>query len=158
MIQNKSQPIALVYVFAFLFSLFGVIVSTGGAFYIYVMQAHIPDTPLWPMPGFALLEWFLWGLLDFLVIGLTTRVKSEKLLLSAFFSTGAFCPLVILGLASIGIFTLPTFLFFFIAISLLAFRIRPRLLKSLGQFVFGAIFNFALLELIIIVFRNLSHV
>jgi hypothetical protein len=157
MVQNKSQPIALVYVIASLFSLFGVIVSTGGALYIYFSLAHIPDAPLWPLPGFALLDWFLWGLLDFLLIGLTTRVKSAELILFAFFSTGAFCPLIILGIASIGLLTLPTFLFFFIAISLLAFRIKPRLLRSLGQFAFGAIFNFALLELIIILFRNLPH-
>ena len=132
MIQNKSQTNALVNIIAFLFSLSGVIVSTGGAFYIYITQAHIPDAPLWPLPGFALLDWFLWGLLDFLVIGLTIRVKSEELLRFAFISTGAFCPLIILGIATIGILTLPTFLFFFIAITLLVFRIKPRLLKSLG--------------------------
>jgi len=135
---------------------FGAIVSLGGALSIYSSQTPIAETPLWPLPGFVLLDWALLGLIGFLATYLSFRQLSSKWRLVAWFITGAFTPLIVLGAFSIGLFVLIGFLLFMISTILLAIRKRAKWLESFGLWMLGAICNLVIL-LIMITLGNLSY-
>jgi len=134
---------------------FGAIVSLGGALSIYSSQAPIAETPLWPLPGFVLLDWALLGLIGFLPAYLSFRHLSSKWRLVAWFITGALIPLIVLGALSIGSIVLISFLFFVISTIILSIRKKAKWLESIGILMLGAICNLGLL-LIIITLGNLS--
>lgn len=140
---------------AFVLSFLGAIVSIGGALSITSSQAQIPGAPLWLLPGFILLDWALLGLIGFLSAYLSFRQLSTKWLQVAWFITGAFIPLIVLGVFSIGLFVLIAFLLFVISTILLAIRRRVKWLESFGLLMLGAICNLGLL-LIIITLGNRS--
>jgi hypothetical protein len=135
---------------------FGAIVSIGGAILIYSSQAQIGTSPLWLLPGFVLLDWALLGLIGFLAAYLSFRQLSSKWRLVAWFITGAFIPLIVLGAFSIGLFVLIGFLLFMISTILLTIRQRAKWLESFGLWILGAICNLVIL-LIMITLVNLSY-
>jgi hypothetical protein len=127
----------------------GAIVSIGGALLTYSSQAQIPDAPLWPLPGFVLLDWVILGLMGFQATFLSFRQSSAKWMQVTWFVTGTIIPLIVLGAFSIGSAVLIVFLLFVISTFILAIRRRPKWLECIGLLLLGAIFNLILLFIII---------
>jgi hypothetical protein len=136
-------------------SFLGALVSIGGAVLILLDEASITMTPVWPLPGFVLLDWAVLGFIVFLATYLSFRQISAKWLLVAWFITGAFIPLIVLGALSIGLFVLITFLLFVISTIILAIRKRAKWLESFGLLMLGAVCNLGIL-LIMITLGNRS--
>jgi hypothetical protein len=134
---------------ALVLSFLGAIVSIGGALLTYSSQAQIPDAPLWPLPGFVLLDWVIVGLMGFLATFLSFRQSSAKWMQVTWFITGTFIPLIVLGAFSIGSAVLIVFLLFVISTFILAIRRRAKWLECIGLLLLGAIFNLILLFIII---------
>ena len=134
---------------ALVLSFLGAIVSIGGALLTYSSQAQIPDAPLWPLPGFVLLDWVILGLMGFLATFLSFRQSSAKWMQVTWFITGAFIPLIVLGALSIGLFVLIAFLLFVISTIILAIRRRAKWLESFGILMLGAVCNLGILLIVI---------
>ena len=130
-------------------AIIGAVVAVVGAVLVYVEQAGISATPLWPLPGLVLLLWGLLGVIGLVAAYLSTRKTTAKWLQGVWFTTGAFIPIIVLGAFSIGLYALITFLLFLISALLLAFTRHPNWLVSLGWLVMGAVLDLGLLLLII---------
>jgi len=138
---------------ALILSFFGAIVSIGGALLISSSQAQ---SPLWPLPGFVLLDWALLGFIGFLAVYLSFRQSSTRWMQLTLIITGALIPLIVLGVLSIGSIVLISFLFFVISTIILSIRKKAKWLESAGIFMLGAIGNLGLL-LIIITLGNRNY-
>jgi hypothetical protein len=130
-------------------SFFGAVVSIGGAILTYSSQAQVAEASLWPLPGFVLLDWAILGLIGFLAAYLSFKQLSAKWQQVAWFITGTFIPLIVLGAVSIGPVVLIAFLLFLTSTIILAIRNRAKWLESFGLFMLGAIVNLLLLYIII---------
>jgi hypothetical protein len=134
---------------ALVLSFFGAIVSFLGAILIYSSQAQIPEASLWPLPGLILMDWVLLGLIGFLTAYLCFRQVPAKWLHVAWFITGAFIPLIILGIFSIGLAVLIAFIFYVVSTTILTIRQRGRLLASFGLLMLGSVSNLGILFIMI---------
>jgi hypothetical protein len=134
---------------ALVLSIFGAIVSFWGALVTYLTQAQIPEASLWPLPGLVLIDWILFGLVGFIACYFCFRQVSAKWLHVAWFITGTFIPLIILGAFSIGPGVLLTFILFVVSTIILTIRQRGKLLASFGLLLLGSICNLGVLLIII---------
>jgi hypothetical protein len=130
-------------------SFFGAIISFWGAFVTYLTQAQIPEASLWTLPGLVLVDWVLLGLVGFITTYFCFRQTSAKWLHVAWFITGTFIPLIILGAVSIGAGVLIAFLLFVVSTIILTIRQRGRLLASFGLLMLGSICNLGILLILI---------
>jgi hypothetical protein len=130
-------------------SFLGALVSIGGAVLILSDEASLAMTPVWPLPGFVLLDWAVLGFIVFLTAYLSFRQISAKWLQVSWFITGAFIPLIVLGALSIGLFVLIAFLLFVISTIILAIRRRAKWLESFGLLMLGAVCNLGILLIVI---------
>ena len=134
---------------AVVFSFFGALISIGGALLVFSSQAQIGMSQLWPLPGLVLIDWALLGLIGFIAAYLCFKGVSAKWLHVAWFITGTFIPLIILGAFSIGAGVLIVFLLFVVSTIILTIRRRGRLLASFGLLLLGSICNLGILFILI---------
>jgi hypothetical protein len=137
-------------------SFFGAIASILGAFITYSSQARIPEATLWPLPGLILLYWSLLGIIGLLITYLSVKQNHVIWLKAAWFITGTFIPLIILGTFSIGLGVLIVELLFLIATIILTIRQRAKWLECFGLWILGAICSLLIL-LVMITLGNLSY-
>jgi hypothetical protein len=130
-------------------SFFGALVSLWGALVTYLSQSQIPEASLWPLPGLILIDWVVLGLAGFFTTYLCFKQVSAKWLHVAWFITGAFIPLIILGAFSIGAGVLIVFIFFVLSTIILTIRRKGRLLASFGLLLLGSICNLGILFILI---------
>jgi hypothetical protein len=128
---------------------FGALVSLWGASVTYLSQAQISGASLWPLPGLVLMDWAVFGLAGFITAYLCFRQVSAKWLHAAWFITGAFIPLIILGAFSIGSGVLIVFILFVVSTIILTIRQKGKLLASFGLLMLGSIYNLGVLFLMI---------
>ncbi len=127
----------------------GAIISIVGAIWVYVTQAAGGTSPMWPLPGLALLDWAVLGIFVFIATYMVFRWSSIGWQQSTWFLAGALIPLTVLGAFSIGPFVLITLLLLVISIVLLALCRKPRWLPSILAFFIGGIINLAFLYIVI---------
>jgi hypothetical protein len=130
-------------------SFFGAIVSFLGALSTYSSQAQIPEAPLWLLPGMVLLDWVLLGAIGLLTAFFSFRHVSAKWVQAAWFITGTFIPLIILGAFSIGLGVLVAFFLFVVSTIILSIRRRGKWLLSFGLLMLGSICNLGILLIMI---------
>jgi hypothetical protein len=131
------------------FSFFAVIVTVWGALAIVSVQDRVAGEPLWPLPGFVLLDWVLLGLMGFLTTYFCMRKLAEKWMQAMWFTTGTFIPLIILGAFSIGPIVLLVYVLFLISAIILSIRQKAKWLQSFGLMLLGGVSNLTLLLIII---------
>ena len=136
-------------ILALVLSFFGAIISVWGALVTYLSQAQIPEASLWPLPGLILINWVMLGLVGFIAAYFCFRQASAKGLHLAWFITGTFIPLIILGAFSIGAGVLIAFLLFVVSTIILTIRQRGRLLASFGLLMLGSVCNLGILLILI---------
>jgi len=125
------------------------IVAFFGALVTYSTEAHIPEASLWPLPGLVLVDWVLLALIGFIITYFCFRQSSTKLLYAAWFITGTFIPLSILGAPSIGLGVLITLFMFVVTTIFFAIRQAGKLLQSFGLLMLGSICNLGVLSILI---------
>lgn len=140
---SKADFIGLVAAFI------GAIISIIGAIWIYSSMVQFGVSPLWPLPGLALADWALMGLLGFVAAYFVFRNVSVRWQQATWFISGAFIPLVILGAFSIGPFVLISFVLFMVSSLVLAVQRNPKWLENFGLLMLGAIINLIILFIII---------
>ena len=143
--QKRSWVELLALVLAFL----GAMISFVGASFIYLSQAQVAETNLWPLPGLALLDWVLSGSLVVIAVFFSLTRASKRWRAATWLFTGALIPLIILGVFSIGPLVLLSFLLFVISTAILALRSRSNWLVSFGMLMLGSMGNLAILLVII---------
>jgi hypothetical protein len=148
MSANSESQRSWMDVLALFFSFLAAIVSLSGAIFTYATQAQIPEATLWPLPGFLLVDWLFIGIISFVVVSISLRRKTVGWLRLTWLLTGAFIPLIILGVVSIGLMVLIAFFFAVISTSIIAIRYRFKWLESFGILMLGSISNLLLLILI----------
>lgn len=130
-------------------ALIGAIISIAGAGGVYLSQVSPGMAPLWPLPGFVLLDWALVGIIDFIAAYYVFRWSSINWQQATWAFTGALIPLIILGAFSIGPLVLITFILFVVSIVLFALSKKPKWLASIGALALGIIINLGFLLLVI---------
>lgn len=130
-------------------AIIGALISAVVAIAVYVQQAVSSTVPMWPLPGFVLMEWALLGIFNFIAAYYVFRGSSINWQQAAWALTGALIALIILGAFSIGPYVLIAFILFVISIVLFALCRKPKWLPSIGVGVLGIILNFGLLWLVI---------
>jgi hypothetical protein len=149
MIENSDQHRNWLDLIALIMSFLGMIVSVIGALSILAYQAQISSTPVWPLPGYVLLDWAIVGLIGFLAAFVSFIQYAGKWLSLAWLITGTLIPLIVLGLISIGPFVLIAFIFFVTATINITIRKREKWLLNMGLLLLGAAVNAGILTLII---------
>jgi hypothetical protein len=127
----------------------GAVISLVGAVSVYIGQAKIGNSPLWPLPGLVLLIWALLGVNGLVAAYLSTRQDTASWERGLWLISGAFIPIIILGALSIGPYVFITFLLLSISALILAFTRRTKWLVSLGWLVLGAVLDLGVLLLVI---------
>jgi hypothetical protein len=131
------------------FSFFAAIVTVWVALSIVSFQGQAAGEPLWPLPGFVLLDWVLLGVMGFITTYFCIRRLAVRWLQAMWFITGAFIPLIILGAFSIGVVVLLVFVLFLISSTIVSIRQKAKWLQSLGLMLLGGAGNLILLLIII---------
>lgn len=140
--QKRSWVDLLALVIAFI----GVTISFFWSISIYISQAETsPGISMWPLPGLALVDWVLMGTLGFIAVFFSLRKDSKRWRNATWIFTGAFIPLIILGLLSIGLMVFISFLFMLISTAILTWRARTSWLASFGLIMLGSIGNLAIM-------------
>jgi hypothetical protein len=125
------------------------IVAFFGALVTYYAEAQIPEASLWPLPGLVLFDWVLLALIGFIITYFCFQQSSTKWLYVAWFITGTFIPLSILGAPSIGLGVLITLFMFVVTTIFFTIRQAGKLLQSFGLLMLGSICNLGVLSLVI---------
>jgi hypothetical protein len=134
---------------AMVLAFLGAFVSFLGAILTFSSQAQTPTASLWPLPGLVLLDWVLLGSIGFFTALFSFRHGSTTWVSVAWFITGTFIPLIILGAFSIGLAVLVAFLLFVVSTVIFAVRQRTKWLTSFGLLMLGSICNLGVLMLMI---------
>lgn len=147
--KEASRGISWLDYLALGIAFFAVIVAFYGALLTYSTQAQIPEASLWPLPGLVLVDWVFLALTGFIVTYFCFRQSSTKWLYAAWFITGTFIPLSILGALSIGSIVLITLLMFVVTTIFYTIRRGGKLLLIFGLLMLGSLCNLGVLSLLI---------
>jgi hypothetical protein len=135
-----------------LFAALSVAVSLGGAIGFAAQQASwnsAPGESIWPLPGLVLLDWAVFGGIGFTGILLAEDRDEPQARPSRFgaswFAIGAFLPLVVLGVLSIGPFVFLSLVALLVAAVLTSFQFDTGWLPRFKLLLIGMVANLVLL-------------
>jgi hypothetical protein len=140
---------------ALFLSAIGALAAIAGAVLIGFSQAQAGGSTVWPLPGLVLLDWAILGAAGACIAFLTAQSMSVKWVNAYWLITGAFIPLIILGILSIGLYVLITYVLYLISAIILSVRRHPKWLNCFGIFMLGVLGNLGIL-LLFISLGNLS--
>jgi hypothetical protein len=145
MSTNPDKSNKLVTPIVLILAFIGTLVAIAGSITFFVNQLQNSPSFLFPLPGLVLIDWAVLGILGFFGAYFGVKLTPSFWLKIAWFVIGAFLPLMILGLFSIGLFIFISLPFFLASIILISIRNKMMWLNSLGLVLLGAVGNFALL-------------
>jgi hypothetical protein len=155
--KNEEQRSSWDFI-AMLLAFLGAIVSFVGAIFTFSSQAQTPAASVWPLPGLVLLDGVLLGSIGFLTAFFSFRHGSTIWVSVAWFITGTFIPLIILGAFSIGLAVLVAFLLLVISTIIFAIRQKGNWLTSFGLVMLGSICNLGVLMLMLTLGTQISSI
>lgn len=140
---------------ALVLAFIGALIALSGSWLVFVEQAQFQGARIWPLPGFALVDWAIMGTLGFLGVLFSYRPNGSVWLKTIWFVVGALIPLVVLGAFSIGLFVLISLLFILASSIIISIQKKSKWLWHLGLLMVGVICNLGLF-LLFIAFSKLS--
>ena len=121
------------------------ILASGAAGMVFIQQAGIPGSPVFPLPFLVLLEWALLSIAGAIYVSLAELRADGRQLQGAWAIVGAYIPLILLSAASIGPIALVCAILLLAPTIFVTMRFGSPILRQLGILVIGAIVNLMML-------------
>jgi hypothetical protein len=143
--KNRFMP-----VFEWMLAVFGAVVCFGVAF----VFASYQKNDLWPIPGFYFIEMVALAVLGVISLLPHSGSTTSRWGMVPWIIAGAFFPLVLLGIFSIGIFLYPAMLAFLLVGVLNDIRKKTSMAPHIGWAVAAALIQGGLMYIFILVVQT----
>lgn len=133
----------------------GALVAIAGAMLVLSSQSAGAGDSIWPLPGFVMIDWAIFGVLGFLSAYLGSKPLPEYWAKATWFTAGALIPLMVLGALSIGPYVLISLVFLSASAVLVTIVKRLKGRDIFGALALGIVLNLGLLLGLIVLGRGI---